>query len=155
MLPTFIVIGAMKAGTTSLHLYLDEHPQVFMARPKELNFFAEEFNWSEGLDWYEARFEGAAGAQAIGEASPNYSMHPYRDGVPGRMASVIPDAKLVYVVRDPIARIRSHYAHHALRGETVRSIDEEVFASRQYVLASRYAHQIEQYLEHFDADRLV
>jgi hypothetical protein len=84
-LPTFVVIGAMKAGTVSLRHYLDEHPDVFL--------------------------DGADQAAAIGECSPSYTMAPAFRGVAERMAQVIPDARLVYVVRDPIARMQSMYMH--------------------------------------------
>jgi hypothetical protein len=64
VLPTFLVIGAMKAGTTSLWGYLESHPDVFMAAQKELNFFSGQ--WSRGLAWYESHFEGAEGAKSTG-----------------------------------------------------------------------------------------
>ena len=113
-LPTFVVIGAMKAGTVSLRHYLDEHPDVFLGRGGrfgEPNFFVAEYNWPRGRDWYESLFDGAGGAAAIGECSPCYTWaHAFR-GVPERMAQVVPEARLVYVVRDPIARMQSMYMH--------------------------------------------
>jgi hypothetical protein len=82
-LPTFVVIGAMKAGTVSLRHYLDEHPGVFLGRGGmfgEPDFFIAEHNWSRGRGWYESLFDGTGGATAIGECSPSYSMaHVYRD----------------------------------------------------------------------------
>src|SRR5215471_20286063 len=106
-LPTFVVIGAMKAGTVSLRHYLDEHPSVFLGRGGmfgEPNFFIAEHNWPRGRGWYESLFDGAGRAAAIGECSPSYSMtHVYR-GVPERMAQVVPEARLVYVVRDTARR---------------------------------------------------
>lgn len=94
-LPNFLVIGAMKAGTTSMHRYLDAHPDVFMATQKELNFFIEELNWSKGLGWYEERFAEAGDATARGEASPGYAGYPVRRGVPERIAATLPDARFV------------------------------------------------------------
>ena len=76
MLPTFIVIGAGKAGTTSLWGYLRDHPQVFMSDPKELDFFTVEHNWSKGVGWYEAHFADAGDAVARGEASGSYTNWP-------------------------------------------------------------------------------
>jgi len=97
-LPTFVVIGAMKAGTVSLGHYLDEHPDVFLARGgtrSEPNFFIAEDNWPRGRGWYESLFDGAGRAAAIGECSPCYMWaHVYR-GVPERMAQVILEARLV------------------------------------------------------------
>ena len=71
-LPNFLVIGAMKAGTTSLFHYLRDHPQVFLPEEKELYFFTEEDNWHRGLEWYRSRFRGAGDAKAVGEASVGY-----------------------------------------------------------------------------------
>lgn len=101
MLPNLVVIGGMKCGTSSLHYYLSLHPQISMSEPKELSFFAE--NWPRGRDWYEAHFPEDLPIR--GESSPNYMKHPAFPGVPERMVSLVPDAKLVYLVRDPIARI--------------------------------------------------
>ena len=88
----------------SLGHYLDEHPAVFLARGgtrSEPNFFIAEDNWPRGRGWYESLFDGAGRAAAIGECSPCYTWaHVYR-GIPERMAQVIPEARLVYVVRDP------------------------------------------------------
>ena len=69
MLPDFIIIGTMKGGTTSLHHYLSQHPEIFMSKQKELNFFIEERNRRRGLKWYESQFNGTE--RIRGEASPN------------------------------------------------------------------------------------
>jgi len=163
--PNFLIIGAMKAGTTSLSRYLHAHPQVFMSRPKELHFFTEEYRWSRGIDWYEERFRDAAGAVAIGEASVSYTMYPRFKGVPGRIARVLPNVRLVYLMRDPIERMRSHYLHYRYPAETVftihrrekRSIGEALLSDREYgyVDTSRYALQVEQYLEHIARDAIL
>ena len=81
-----------------------------MSKPKELNFFIEERNWPRGVDWYKAHFD--AEARVRGEASPNYTAFPQHEGVPERMASVVPDAKLIYMVRDPLERIAAHWVHN-------------------------------------------
>ena len=109
-LPNLIVIGAQKCGTSVLHYYLSLHPEVSMSKPKELNFFIEERNWPRGVDWYTAHFD--AEARVRGEASPNYTAFPQHQGVPERMASVVPDAKLIYMVRDPLERIAAHWVHN-------------------------------------------
>src|SRR5437016_1007207 len=108
-MPSFIVIGAQKAGTTSLDSYLRTHPQVAMSSVKETNFFVEERAWGKGRRWYEGLFDAAGTATAVGEASPTYSMFPLFAGVPERMARLLPEARLIYLVRDPIERIRSAY----------------------------------------------
>lgn len=154
MLPNFIVIGAGKAGTTSLWGYLGAHPEVFMSEPKELNFFTVEHNWHRGLEWYERHFEGASGAKAVGEASGNYTNWPQYDGVPARMAATVPDVRLVYIVRHPIERMVSAYRYMRVMGHEHRPI-EEAFRTRSiYLNVSRYATQIDRYLEHFDREQL-
>lgn len=115
MLPNFLIIGAAKSGTTSLYRYLRDHPQVFMAHSKELKFFASRTRWGFGPGWYAWQCSDADGAVAIGEASPSYTRYPQRRGVPERVAQVLPDARLVYLIRHPIERMRSHYLHRILR----------------------------------------
>jgi hypothetical protein len=154
-LPTFIVIGAMKAGTTSLYHYLREHDEIFMSRIKELDFFAEGHNWSRGLDWYRHQFAGAGDALARGEASTLYSKYPHQPGVPERMARIVPDVRLIYVVRDPIVRLRSHYQHRVLTGAEKAPPEVALLENPVYLDCSRYAMQLEQYLDHFPREQIL
>lgn len=154
-LPNFIVVGAQKAGTTSLYQYLRGHPQVFMPATKELNFFVENFAWRRGLDWYANHFRGAGDAVAIGEASPTYSMYPLLPGVAERMAATIPDVRLVYVLREPVARMRSGYIDALAVGSEDRPIKEALLLDNRYLIPSSYALQIEHLLEHFDRAQLL
>lgn len=155
MLPTFIVVGAMKAGTTSLYHYLRHHRDVAMPKVKELDFFVEEMNWPRGLGWYAQQFAGSGDAVARGEASTVYTKFPRYRGVPERMAAVVPDVKLVYVVRDPIERIRSHYRHRVAAGAETAAPDTAVFENPIYLDYSRYAMQVEQYLDHFPPEQML
>lgn len=155
-LPTFVVVGAMKAGTTSLYHYLRAHPNVFMPRVKELDFFIAEGTWERGLRWYERRFASAPeGAVALGEASTNYTKYPQFPGVPERMARVVGDARLIYVIRDPIDRILSHYRHRVAVGSERRPFEDAVFGDHTYVDTSRYAMQAKRYLRFFPRERLL
>lgn len=154
MLPNFIVIGAGKAGTTSLWGYLGDHPEVFVSNPKELNFFTVEHNWHKGLEWYERHFEAAGGAKAVGEVSGNYTNWPQYDGVPARMAKTVPDARLIYVVRDPIERIVSAYRYMRVMGHEEQPIEQALQTRPVYLNVSRYATQIERYLEYFQREQL-
>ncbi len=155
MLPNFLVIGAPKAGSTSLYHYLRSHPEVFMSETKEVNFFLEERNWGRGREWYERQFDGADGARAVGEASVRYSMYPKYQGVPERIAALVPDVRLVYVVRDPVARMVSHYEHRVRANRDDGRLEESLLENPVYLDTSRYALQIERYLEHFAPDRLL
>src|SRR5919108_5987197 len=109
MLPNLIIIGAQKCGTSALHHYLGLHPDIFMSHEKELNFFMQRKNWDKGRAWYESMFP--CNATVRGEASPGYTDYPTEPRVAERMHSLIPDAKLIYIVRHPIERMISQYVH--------------------------------------------
>ncbi|MBW2037940.1 MAG: sulfotransferase domain-containing protein [Deltaproteobacteria bacterium] len=155
MLPNLIVIGAAKAGTTSLHYYLGLHPQISMSHPKELNFFVLQKNWSKGIEWYESHFTGET--EVLGESSPNYTKHPVFSGVPKRMHSVVPEAKLIYILRDPIERIVSHYAYEFMARRENRGIREALrdLENNHYVACSQYHMQLEQYLDYFPESNIL
>lgn len=155
-LPNFLLIGAMKAGTTSLYHYLQAHPQVATPKYKAPEFFVEESNWHRGIDWYRKQF-GSVGPEvlAIGEASNVYTKYPRFKGIPQRIATHIPEVRLIYSVRDPIARIRSHYQTRVAEGTERAPFEEAVFANHIYIDYSRYALQIEQYLEYFPLEQLL
>jgi len=163
-LPTFFIIGAPKAGTTSLHLYLDSHPEVQMSANKEPRFFAGPENgipYAPGrvsdLEGYESLFDSSFAVR--GEASTDYAIHPRRAGVPERIGKLVPNAKFIYMVRDPIARTISHYQMRvAVLGER-RSLEEALgdFAdvASPYVWPSLYASQLELYLRRFPRERML
>jgi len=155
VLPNLIVIGAARCGTTSLHRYLNLHPQIFMSVEKELNFFIAERNWDRGLAWYQSQFPEPA--DVLGESSPGYSRHPTLGDVAERMASIVPDAKLIYLVRDPVKRTVSDY----LFSRCVVGVDlpeAEValadFDQSPQVVSSRYATQLDLYLAHYPLERI-
>lgn len=164
MLPNFLVIGAMKAGTTSLRQYLAAHPQVFMSRNKELHFFTDglydprrgwDSGWEKGWAWYEQQFAAAGDAVARGESSPSYTAYPFRKGVPARIAEGLPDVRLVYLLRHPLERARSEYVHKRLNGRESRPMGTALLDDPVYLDKSRYATQMEQYLAHFPRDRIL
>lgn len=150
-LPNLVIIGAMKCGTTSLHAYLDAHPEVAMAQPKELNFFfgpayggRSAGTWHRGTGWYATRFDPCAPVR--GEASPGYTS-PDHPEVAGRMAEVIPGARLVYAVRDPVERAVSQYWHHRRDGTEPRPPEEALLdRASQYVSRGRYLERLEPFL---------
>jgi hypothetical protein len=163
-LPNFFIIGAAKAGTTSLHYYLDQHPQIQMSTVKEPNFFGGPENGVPypggrvgGLREYEQLFD--ATAEVRGEASPSYTNHPHRRGVPERIRALVPEAKFVYLVRDPVARTVSHYQHSVAVGRERRTLQDALGdlseSSLSWTGISRYATQLELYLSHFAAERVL
>jgi Sulfotransferase family len=162
-LPTFFVIGAAKSGTSSLHFYLDQHPEVQMSANKEPRFFAgpergtphpPDKVWDR--DEYERLFDPAYAVR--GESSTDYAAHPRRQGSAARIKELVPEAKFVYLVRDPIARTISHYKMGvALMGErrTLEEALEDLNPFSPYLASSLYATQIELYREHFPAERML
>jgi hypothetical protein len=154
-LPNLIVMGAQKCGTTSLHYYLGLHPEIYMSKEKELNYFVAEYNWGKGIDWYRSHFR--ANARILGEASNSYSNFPFYPGVPERMHAIIPEARLIYILRDPVERILSHYMHLWTSGEESRPLPEalEDLESSPYVSRSMYHRQVEQYLPYFSDSRIL
>lgn len=149
-LPDVLVVGAMKCGTSAVHAYLDAHPDVAMSSPKELNFFNE--HWPRGLEWYAAQLD--ADAKVRGESSPGYTSPSFPE-VPERIAGVVPWVRLVYLVRDPLQRALSQYAHHRRQGTETRPVEEALLdPDSQYVDRSRFHDRIAPYLRWFDRDQL-
>jgi len=117
-LPTFLVIGVAKAGTTALYRHLKAHPEVYMAPVKEPNFFSFDGTWPLP-DWkrpawvttwedYRALFEGVGDEKAIGEASPRYFHSPI---APAHIRKKLPEVRLVALLRHPVDRAFSHFMH--------------------------------------------
>lgn len=153
MLPNLIVIGAMKSGTTSLHYYLNLHPQIVMSKQKEPDFFIEQKNWRNGQAWYESHFTGEA--EIHGESSANYTNFPRFSGVPERMYSLVPGVKLIYVIRDPVERIVSHYVHSYANGNENRPFAEAVLTPGEYLNRSKYYMQLEQFLKFYPSSAVL
>lgn len=148
-LPDFIAIGGQKCGTTSLHYYLSLHPEVYVSREKELDFFVEKLNWHKGVEWYKSNFVGEA--KIYGEISPNYTYYPRFKGVPEKIYFLVPEVKLIYIFRDPVERAISEYLHTYSVGREDRSFEEAFkdISSCRYLFRSQYYLQLEQYLKYF------
>jgi Sulfotransferase domain len=153
-LPNLVIIGSQKCGTTSLHSYLARHPEISMSSPKELDFFVAEHNWPRGVEWYREHFDPEA--RVRGESSPNYTADPYFAGVPERMAELIPDARLIFMVRDPVERVRANWIHTYSNRVEDRPLSEAVLdADAEYVARSRYHYQLTRFLEHYPRERIL
>jgi sulfotransferase family protein len=174
-LPNFLIIGAQKAGTTSLHEYLCEHPMISPSTTKEVHYF--DLAYHRGPAWYRAHFHAIKRAgEVTGESSPYYLYHPL---VPARVAEDLPESKLIVIFRNPIDRTHSHYNHeYALGHETLQFEDaiereaerldgeEERIAvdpdyrsfphqHHSYIARSLYADQLERWFSCFDRDRFL
>lgn len=151
----------MRCGTTALHRYLDDHPDISMSDPKELNFFTgrpgataswQHGNWSLGVDWYRSRFSGAR--NVAGESSPGYTS-PDHSYAAQRIASLLPDALLVYLVRDPIERAISQYHLHRRDGTEPREPAEALLDPHsQYISRGRYFERLQPFLRCFPKESI-
>ena len=122
-LPDFLLIGAAKSGTTSLHAWLTEQPEVFMYPGKETHFFSQDWVWAKGVDWYAELFAAAEPGQVVGEGSTSYTDPEYNVAAAGRVASIAPGVNLLFIVRHPIDRLRSDLDHHMRQGRESRPVE--------------------------------
>src|SRR5688572_21649590 len=118
----FIIIGAMKAGTTSLFRFLTSHPEISGPQAKELHYFSLDAA-RLGRVGYSLKFLGLPGP-VLGEASPSYAEYPRFGDTARRIRMLLPRVKLIYCVRDPLERMRSHFNHEILEGRQAPSLDE-------------------------------
>jgi len=177
VLPNFLIIGSGRSGTTSLHSYLDAHPEVFMSGIKETNFFAFEnrqhLYGGPGAKWlikgsvsirrdYEALFDGAEGYKAIGEASPRYL---YTPEALHNIKATLPDAKLVVILRNPVERAYASYVGMRRDGlEKCRSFRDAIadqdrrisenWALGRYIEVGYYSRHLKNVFDLFPRDQV-
>jgi hypothetical protein len=175
-LPDFLIIGAQKAGTTALYAYLRRHPAITGPSWKEVSYFDR--HYGRGEAWYRGNFPNRVRARGklVGEASPSYIFHPLG---PERVKALVPEARLVALVRHPVDRALSHYHHEValgreplrfedaldaeedrLRGEEERLAADPSYFSRAwwshaYKSRGRYAEQLERWLAVFPREQLL
>jgi len=169
-LPTFVIGGAPKAGTTAMWGFLDAHPQVWMSKIKEPHFLTRDAThpapgvriigtrrpdtYSRGIDWYERLFDGADGHPARGEASTHYL--GALDG-PELMNRHVPGLRLIFILRQPVERAYSHYWHYWKRGWELppfSNVLQDDPGLRYLTYMSRYRQHLERYLDAFGSDRI-
>lgn len=148
-LPNFLVIGAMKSGTTSLRYTLSCHPEVYMVYPEEPRFFYNDENYSKGLAWYSSFFKDAEGKKAIGEGSGFYAWKARNSETVKRIFQTLPEVKIIYMVRHPIERIASHWSWEIASGKPLGSIENAIKENRQFLDMSMYWEQISVYRYYF------
>ncbi len=156
-LPDFLIIGAMKAGTTSLFRYLARHPELSPAARKEPSFFTKK-GFHKGLEWYQSLFPENDNLKF--EASTNYAKYPYFANVPERIYQTIPEVRLIYIVRHPVKRCISQLHHNIVRDPSraelkYESIDFWKKGGRHIVNVSKYHMQISRYLQWFDLSKIL
>lgn len=178
-LPDYIIIGAQKAGTTSLHGYLATHPQVNVSTVKEVHYFDKSYNYCRGENWYRWHFPVALGKnrdKLCGESSPFYLFCPV---TPARIAALLPQVKIIVLLRDPVDRAFSHYQmtvsrnleflsfEDAIKAEPARLanhrqrlIDDpthysSVYRDFSYVARGIYVDQILEWRKHFSPNQFL
>lgn len=150
-LPDFLIIGAMKCGTTTLAVQLANQDGLFMTTPKEPNFFSDEDVWARGESWYRSLFATAVSGDLKGEASTHYTKLPTHPHTLGRMATLLERPRLIYMIRNPVERAVSHYIHEWTQGQMG---DDPIaaFAHHPEIVAyGQFGMQIAPYIEHFGA----
>ncbi|MBI5032777.1 MAG: sulfotransferase [Chloroflexi bacterium] len=179
-LPHFVVIGAQKAGTTSLYYYLSQHPQIAPSFAKEVHYFdggqkANSNNYENGVHWYRAHFpltSRLGNRRMTGEASPIYIFHPQ---VAERIHQLMPNVKLIALLRNPTERAISHYFHQKRTGRETLPLDQalqeedkrinpaikrcdfgnDAFRRFSYKARGRYKEQLDRYFRYFSRDQLL
>jgi hypothetical protein len=183
-LPDFLIIGAQKAGTTALYAYLRWHPEITGPSFKEVSFFDR--HYARGESWYRAHLPARPRQwfiksrygkwPRVGEASPSYLFHPL---APERVAAMVPDARLIAILRNPIDRALSHYHHEVALGREQLSFDEAIDREEErmegelermvrepsyfshawwnytYLARGRYAEQLERWFAVFPREQLL
>ena len=153
-LPDFLIIGAMKCGTSTLQAQLAHQPGVFMTTPKEPNYFSDDPVFAKGQAWYEALFAEAAPDDLKGEASTHYTKLPTHPETIARMRVVLTTPRLIYMIRDPMSRAISHYIHGWSEGRFGPDAAEAFRQTPELVEYGCYGMQIAPYVEAYGADRI-
>lgn len=154
-LPDFIIIGAMKSATSTLHDQLAAQPGFFMSTPKEPNFFSNDEVWAQGMDWYEGLFADARPGDIKGESSTHYTKLPTYPHTVERMMRHVPHAKLIYMTRDPIDRLVSHYMHGWLEHSIEGDINDAIHKYPELIAYGQYEMQIAPFIEAYGRDRIL
>ena len=166
LMPNLFIIGASKSGSSALHSYLEPHPDICMSREKEPCFFVDRAELAEAWpimarqpcshDWaaYLDLWSGGETAKYRGEGRVYYSQTPHRSGIPARIASVCPDARFIYTVREPVSRAITHYWQRFKEFQEPLSIEDAMRQNALYRDSSDYALQLKAYYDYFDPSRV-
>jgi hypothetical protein len=145
----------MKSATTTLHEQLARQPGFYMSRPKEPNFFSDDAMYARGWRWYSALFRPAHEADLRGESSTHYTKMPDYPRTVDRMVRDLPRLKLIYLMRHPIDRVVSQYVHELTAGRISVGLSEAVERHPELIDYSRYALQLQPFLEAFGFDNVL
>ena len=163
-LPDFIICGTQKGGTTSLYEYLRHHPEVYLPKKKEIHFF--DLNLNKGLRWYLRHFVTNNIARIKGEATPSYM---YFEEVPRRIRRILPNVRLIFILRNPVDRAYSHYWHEVKLGYEHLSFEDAIRMEKKrlfsggtfekihysYIDRGKYAIQLRRFMKYFPKNQLL
>ncbi len=180
----FVIIGAMKSGTTSMHRYLSGHPDIFMSDIKEPGLFLNRDSHVRAIrsnsELLDKMFQGYDGERVVGESSTHYTKRPnIGSEAPENIKKARPNMKIVYIIRNPLERILSQYLHN-LRRKYLSKLDfnpkakeilgqylsnvgaavehnlnsEEMLNNRHYLRVSLYHYQLSNYFKYFDREQI-
>jgi hypothetical protein len=153
--PDFIIIGAMKCATSTLHEQLAQQPGFFMSTPKEPNYFSDDHIYDRGPEWYSSLFLGAAPSDICGESSTHYTKLPTYPETLSRMRSALPDLKLIYVIRNPIDRLVSQYIHEQTERTIDGPIEQALGIYPRLIDYSRYEMQIAPFIDEYGPEQIL
>ncbi|WP_425398140.1 sulfotransferase domain-containing protein [Aeoliella sp.] len=156
-IPTFMVIGASKCGTSTVCGHLRRHPDIFMVTPKEPHFFSMDERFAKGIEWYEALYDGATDEKQLGEGSNTYTIKEVYPQAANRIFKYKKDLRLVYCVRNPLPRIESCWLEYrAHLGETVHyDFNQALKVNKDRLIDStNYWRQLEVYRELFGEENI-
>jgi hypothetical protein len=153
--PDFIIIGAMKSATSSLHVQLASHPGIFMSDPKEPNFFSDNDQYQRGTEWYLDLFRESDESDLCGESSTHYTKLPDHPETIPRMKALLPNVRLIYVMRHPIDRLVSQYIHQWTQNVMRCDINDAVSRYPELINYGRYSYQLEPYFAAFGMDSVL
>ena len=153
--PDFLIIGAMKCATSTLHDQLAMQPGIFMSQLKEPNFFSNDEQYSKGLDWYLSHFQDAKETDICGESSTHYTKLPTYPHTVDRIYKQFPNIKLIYIMRHPIDRLISQYIHEWSQRIISVDINKAIYQYPELIAYSRYSMQLEPYLQTFKREQIL
>ena len=155
-LPNFLIIGAPKAGSTSLWNELRQHPDIFLTSLKEPNFFCSNSANYQNWSWYTSLFKDGVGKPAIGEASVAYSLVERNPTTPALIAQHLPHIRLIYIVRHPLRRIESAWLHHiCMRNPVPKDFSRAVREFRSLIEGTLYSRNLEEYRRYFPDEQIL
>ncbi|MEA5487194.1 sulfotransferase domain-containing protein, partial [Pseudanabaena sp. CCNP1317] len=153
--PHFMIIGAMKCGTTTLAAQLGAQPGIFMTTPKEPNFFSDDDVYRKGPGWYAALFENASSGDILGEASTHYTKLPRYPDTVARIKAAGIQPRLVYMIRNPLSRLISHYIHAVSENWTSDPLDLAIDRLPELIDYGLYGRQITPFVEAFGVESIL